>query len=62
MEGHFWENCVNAIGVLQVPAIISIWDDGYGISVSNEVQMTKSDVSEVLKGFQKDKKEKDSIL
>ena len=54
-EGHFWE-AVNAIGVLQVPAIISIWDDGYGISVSNEVQMTKSDVSEVLKGFQKDKK------
>ena len=54
-EGHFWE-AVNAIGVLQVPAIISIWDDGYGISVSNEIQMTKSDVSEVLKGFQKDKK------
>tara|TARA_B100001142_G_scaffold17428_1_gene16187 strand:- start:2933 stop:5356 length:2424 start_codon:yes stop_codon:yes gene_type:complete len=54
-EGHFWE-AVNAIGVLQVPAIISIWDDGYGISVANDVQMTKSDVSEVLKGFQKDKK------
>jgi pyruvate/2-oxoglutarate/acetoin dehydrogenase E1 component/TPP-dependent pyruvate/acetoin dehydrogenase alpha subunit len=54
-EGHFWE-AVNAIGVLQVPAIISIWDDAYGISVSNEVQMTKSDVSEVLKGFQMDKK------
>ena len=53
-EGHFWE-AVNAIGVLQVPAIISIWDDGYGISVANDVQMTKSDVSEVLKGFQKDK-------
>ena len=41
-EGHFWE-AVNAIGVLQVPAIISIWDDGYGISVSNDIQMTKSD-------------------
>ena len=54
-EGHFWE-AVNAIGVLQVPAIISIWDDGYGISVSNDIQMTKSDVSEVLKGFQKDKR------
>ena len=54
-EGHFWE-AVNAIGVLQVPAIISIWDDGYGISVANDIQMTKSDVSEVLKGFQKDKK------
>ena len=54
-EGHFFE-AVNAIGVLQVPAIISVWDDGYGISVSNEVQMTKSDVSEVLKGFQRDDK------
>jgi pyruvate/2-oxoglutarate/acetoin dehydrogenase E1 component/TPP-dependent pyruvate/acetoin dehydrogenase alpha subunit len=50
-EGHFWE-AVNAIGVLQVPAIISIWDDGYGISVANDIQMTKSDVSEVLSGFQ----------
>ena len=54
-EGHFWE-AVNAIGVLQVPAIISIWDDSYGISVSNEVQMTKSDVSTVLSGFQNDQK------
>tara|TARA_B100000287_G_scaffold428485_1_gene479987 strand:- start:286 stop:2709 length:2424 start_codon:yes stop_codon:yes gene_type:complete len=54
-EGHFWE-AVNAIGVLQVPAIISIWDDGYGISVANDIQMTKSDVSEVLKGFKRDKK------
>ena len=54
-EGHFFE-AVNAIGVLQVPAIISVWDDGYGISVGNEYQMTKSDVSEVLKGFQRDDK------
>ena len=56
-EGHFWE-AVNAIGVLQVPAIISIWDDGYGISVANDVQMTKSDVSEVLSGFQNNDKGK----
>ena len=56
-EGHFWE-AVNAIGVLQVPAIISIWDDGYGISVANDVQMTKSDVSEVLSGFKNDEKGK----
>ncbi len=56
-EGHFWE-AVNAIGVLQVPAIISIWDDGYGISVANDIQMTKSDVSEVLSGFQKNDKGK----
>jgi len=54
-EGHFFE-AVNAIGVLQVPAIISVWDDGYGISVANDIQMTKSDVSEVLKGFQMDEK------
>tara|TARA_B110000240_G_scaffold172267_1_gene197157 strand:- start:3056 stop:5479 length:2424 start_codon:yes stop_codon:yes gene_type:complete len=54
-EGHFFE-AVNAIGVLQVPAIISVWDDGFGISVGNEYQMTKSDVSEVLKGFQRDEK------
>ena len=54
-EGHFWE-AVNAIGVLQVPAIISIWDDAYGISVANDVQMTKSDVSAVLSGFQRDEK------
>jgi len=54
-EGHFWE-AVNAIGVLQVPAIISVWDDGYGISVANDLQMTKSDISEVLKGFQRDEK------
>ena len=49
-EGLFWES-VNAIGVLGVPAVISIWDDGYGISVPNEFQITKSDLSEVLAGF-----------
>ncbi len=54
-EGHFWE-AINAIGVLQVPAVISIWDDGYGISVANDIQMTKSDVSEVLSGFQNNDK------
>jgi pyruvate/2-oxoglutarate/acetoin dehydrogenase E1 component/TPP-dependent pyruvate/acetoin dehydrogenase alpha subunit len=54
-EGHFWE-AINAIGVLQVPAIISVWDDNYGISVANDIQMTKSDVSAVLSGFQRDKK------
>ena len=54
-EGHFFE-AVNAIGVLQVPVVISVWDDDYGISVPNALQMTKSDVSEVLKGFQRDEK------
>jgi len=51
-EGMFWES-VNAIGVLGAPAVISIWDDGYGISVPNEIQMTKSNVGELLKGFQR---------
>lgn len=54
-EGVFWET-INAAGVKQIPAVISIWDDGYGISVPNEVQTTKSDISEVLKGFQRDLK------
>ncbi|WP_052258607.1 thiamine pyrophosphate-dependent enzyme [Sphingobacterium sp. T2] len=52
-EGVFWET-VNAAGVKQIPAVISIWDDGYGISVPNDIQTTKSDISEVLKGFQSD--------
>lgn len=57
-EGMFWE-AVNAIGVLKSPAVISVWDDGYGISVSNEFQMTKNSVSEVLKGFQREPGTKD---
>lgn len=48
-EGMFWE-AVNAIGVLQAPAVISIWDDGYGISVPNEFQITR-DLSDLLSGF-----------
>ncbi len=52
-EGVFFE-AVNAAGVRQIPTVISIWDDGYGISVSNEIQTTKADISEVLKGFQRD--------
>jgi len=51
-EGMFWES-VNAIGVLRAPAVISIWDDGYGISVPNDVQVTKSDIGELLRGFQR---------
>jgi len=53
-EGHFWES-VNAIGVLQLPVAISVWDDGYGISVPNSYQTTKSSISEVLSGFEKTK-------
>lgn len=57
-EGMFWES-VNAIGVLKSPAVISIWDDGYGISVPNEFQMTKSNVGELLSGFQRKPGSKD---
>jgi pyruvate/2-oxoglutarate/acetoin dehydrogenase E1 component/TPP-dependent pyruvate/acetoin dehydrogenase alpha subunit len=51
-EGMFWE-AVNAIGVLKAPAIISIWDDGYGISVPSAYQSTKENLSELLSGFQR---------
>ncbi len=51
-EGHFWET-INAAGVLQVPMAMSVWDDGYGISVPNKLQTTKSSISEVLRGFEK---------
>lgn len=56
-EGHFWET-VNAGGVLQIPMIISIWDDGYGISVPAEYQRTKSNLSELLSGFQRNDNER----
>ena len=52
-EGMFWET-INAGGVLQVPMIVSVWDDGHGISVPKKYQTTKEDISEVLKGFQRD--------
>src|SRR5215207_621678 len=52
-EGLFWE-AVNAVGVLQAPMLMSIWDDGYGISVPNELQITKGDLSAVLSGFRRD--------
>lgn len=54
-EGLFFE-AINAAGVLQLPMIMSIWDDGYGISVPAKYQTTKEDISEVLKGFQRDEK------
>ncbi|HEY3311648.1 MAG TPA: thiamine pyrophosphate-dependent enzyme [Anaerolineales bacterium] len=52
-EGLFWE-AVNAIGVLKVPAVIAIYDDGYGISVPNQFQMVKENIGEILKGFERD--------
>lgn len=54
-EGHFFES-INAAGVLQIPMAISIWDDGYGISVHAKYQTTKENISEILKGFQRDEK------
>ncbi|HWM90900.1 MAG TPA: thiamine pyrophosphate-dependent enzyme [Thermoanaerobaculia bacterium] len=52
-EGMFWE-AVNAAGVLGIPMMISIWDDGYGISVPNEHQITKGDLSAILSGFRRE--------
>jgi pyruvate/2-oxoglutarate/acetoin dehydrogenase E1 component/TPP-dependent pyruvate/acetoin dehydrogenase alpha subunit len=52
-EGLFWET-INAAGVLQVPLLMSVWDDGHGISVPKKYQTTKESISEVLKGFQRD--------
>lgn len=51
-EGMFWE-AVNAIGVLHAPAVISVYDDGYGISVPNRFQMVKENISSILSGFQR---------
>ncbi|MDA3904826.1 MAG: thiamine pyrophosphate-dependent enzyme [Bacteroidales bacterium] len=50
-EGHFWET-INAAGVMQLPMAISIWDDGWGISVPNRYQTTKQNISEALSGFE----------
>jgi 2-oxoisovalerate dehydrogenase E1 component len=51
-EGLFWE-AINAAGVLQIPMAVSVWDDGYGISVPAKYQTTKQNISEILKGFEK---------
>lgn len=53
-EGPFWET-INAAGVLQVPLVMSVWDDGYGISVSRDHQTTKDSISEALSGMQRTK-------
>ncbi len=52
-EGHFWET-INAAGVMQVPLVVFVWDDGYGISVPKEFQTTKASISQALSGFQKE--------
>lgn len=51
-EGHFWE-VVNAAGVLQIPLVIFVYDDGYGISVPTKLQTTKGSISAALKGFER---------
>lgn len=56
-EGHFWET-LNAACALQVPMVVSIWDDGYGISVPTQNQRAKADISEMLSGFQRKAEEK----
>ncbi|MBN8575345.1 MAG: transketolase [Cytophagales bacterium] len=56
-EGHFFE-AINAAGVLQVPMLISVWDDEYGISVPAEYQTTKGSISKIMAGFQRTKSEK----
>jgi pyruvate/2-oxoglutarate/acetoin dehydrogenase E1 component/TPP-dependent pyruvate/acetoin dehydrogenase alpha subunit len=55
-EGHFWET-MNAAAVTQVPLAISIWDDGYGISVPKKYQTVKESISEALAGFVKENSE-----
>ncbi|HAP01371.1 MAG TPA: transketolase, partial [Bacteroidetes bacterium] len=52
-EGHFWET-LNAAGVIKVPLAITVWDDGYGISVPQKYQTTKENISEIISGFQTD--------
>jgi len=52
-EGVFWES-INAAAVLEVPVVMSVWDDGYGISVPKKYQTTKESISEALSGFEID--------
>jgi len=55
-EGHFWE-AMNAAGVLQIPMVMSVWDDYYGISVPQKYHTTKESISKVLAGFQRNENE-----
>lgn len=59
-EGMVWE-AINAIGVLHAPVLLSIWDDDYGISVHNEQQVTKGNLSELLAGFQRASNQRDGF-
>ena len=55
-EGMFYET-INAAGVLQVPMLMSVWDDNYGISVPKEYHTTKGSISKVLEGFRRNENE-----
>ncbi len=55
-EGIFWET-MNAAGVMQVPMVVSVWDDGYGISVAKKYQTTKESISKVMRGFKRTQRE-----
>ncbi len=52
-EGHFWES-LNAIGVIQAPLVVLVWDDGYGISVPKQLQTAKGSISDAFSGLQKE--------
>ncbi len=56
-EGIFFE-AINAAGTIQIPLVMAVWDDGYGISVPNSYHTIKEDISKALKGFQRTSKEK----
>lgn len=60
-EGHFWET-MNAAGVLQVPMAVSVYDNGFGISVPKEYQTTKGSISEIMKGFEREKGKAGGII
>ncbi len=60
-EGHFWET-LNAAGVLQVPMALTVFDDGYGISVPKKLQTTKGSISALLKGFEKTDEQEGIVL
>ena len=60
-EGHFFE-VMNALAIKQVPAIVTIYDDGYGISVEKEVQTVKSSISDALKGFEREENKNGLII
>lgn len=60
-EGHFFET-INAAAVMQIPMAISVWDDGYGISVPKSMQTAKESISKAMKGFEKGPRDKNGIL